>query len=163
MQLWLRDLGYPAVDGLSPRELAVKMNVSRRLVTYWLRRGWLREIDGKIPADSLRRFCRVHPEQIPSGRLDLEHGSVYGAWGIPQPSMTSSQARCTSQCPARLYLLENAVRLREITLSLRLDRDPNLDLGIHAGQRLCQCLNLVCETLQFSEAQNGEARCPATA
>lgn len=72
VQLWLRDLGYPAVDGLSPRELAVKLNVSRRQVAYWLRRSWLREIDGKIPADSLRHFCRVHPEQIPSGRLDRE-------------------------------------------------------------------------------------------
>ncbi len=69
VQLWLRDLGYPAVEGISPRELAVKLNVSRRRVTYWLRRAWLREIDGKIPVDSLRRFCRAHPEQIPYDRL----------------------------------------------------------------------------------------------
>ncbi len=69
VQLWLRDLGYPAVDGLSPRELADKLNVSRRHVAYWLRHFWLREIDGKIPADSLRRFCRAHPDQIPYNRL----------------------------------------------------------------------------------------------
>ena len=62
--------GYPAVDGLSPRELADKLNVSRRLVAHWLRHCWLREIDGKIPLDSLRRFCRAHPDQIPYGSLD---------------------------------------------------------------------------------------------
>ena len=70
VQLWLRDLGYPAVNGISPRELAVKLNVSRRRVTYWLRRSWLREINGKIPADALRRFCKAHRDQIPYGRLD---------------------------------------------------------------------------------------------
>lgn len=72
VQLWLRDLGYPAVDGISPRELANKLNVSRRRVTYWLRRAWLREIDGKIPADSLRRFCRAHADQITYGHLNKE-------------------------------------------------------------------------------------------
>lgn len=72
VQLWLRDLGYPAVDGLSARELADKLNVSRRRVTYWLRRSWLREIDGKIPVDSLRRFCRVHADQVPYGKLDIK-------------------------------------------------------------------------------------------
>ena len=70
VQLWLRDLGYPGVEGISPRELAVKLNVSRRRVTYWLRRAWLREIDGIIPTDSLRRFCRAHPDQIPYTKLD---------------------------------------------------------------------------------------------
>jgi hypothetical protein len=70
VQLWVRDLGYPAVEGISPRELAVKLNVSRRRVTYWLRRAWLREIDGKIPTDSLCRFCRAHADQIPYGKLD---------------------------------------------------------------------------------------------
>lgn len=72
VQLWLRDLGYPAVEGISPRELALKLNVCRRRVTYWLRRAWLREIDEKIPIDSLRRFCRAHPDQIPYGRLNEE-------------------------------------------------------------------------------------------
>ncbi len=72
VQLWLRDLGYPAVEGIPPRELAAKLNVSRRRVTYWLRRAWLREIDGKIPTESLRRFCRAHPDQIPYGKLDEE-------------------------------------------------------------------------------------------
>jgi len=69
VQLWLRDLGYPAVEGISPRELAVKLNVSRRRVTYWLRRAWLREIDGRIPTDSMRRFCRAHADQIPYSKL----------------------------------------------------------------------------------------------
>ncbi len=72
VQLWLRDLGYPAVEGISPRELAGKLCVSRRRVTYWLRRAWLREIDGKIPTDSLCRFCRAHSDQIPYGKLDEE-------------------------------------------------------------------------------------------
>jgi hypothetical protein len=72
VQLWLRDLGYPAVDGLSPRELTEKLNVSRRQVAYWLRHCWIREINGKISVDSIRRFCRVHQDQIPYGRLDAE-------------------------------------------------------------------------------------------
>jgi len=83
VQLWLRDLGYPAVDGLSPRELTDKLNVSRRLVTYWLRRSWLREIDGKIPSDSIRRFCRAHPAQIPCDKLDEETQEWLRGMGYP--------------------------------------------------------------------------------
>lgn len=83
MQLWLRDLGYPAVDGLSPRELADKLNVSRRQVAYWLRHCWLREIDGKIPLDSLRRFCRAHSDQIRYAILDPETQEWLRSMGHP--------------------------------------------------------------------------------
>ena len=99
VQLWLRDLGYPAVDGFSPRELADKLNVSRRLVTYWLRRSWVREIDGKIPADSLRRFCRVHQDQIPYGKLDAETQAWLRSMGYPPPTGNlQSSAAVEAEC-----------------------------------------------------------------
>jgi hypothetical protein len=48
------------------------LNISRRLVARWLRHCWLREINGKISVDSIRRFCRVHPDHIPYDKLDRE-------------------------------------------------------------------------------------------
>jgi hypothetical protein len=91
VQLWLRDLGYPAVDGLSPRELADKLNVSRRRVTYWLRHAWLREVGGKISTDSLRRFCRAHAEQIQYVDLNEEaQGWVKGMGYAPAAEVRQS-------------------------------------------------------------------------
>jgi len=76
-------VAYPAFDGFSPRELAGKLNVSRRQVACWLRHCWLREVNDKIPLDSLRRFCRAHPEQIPCGRLDPETQEWVRSIGYP--------------------------------------------------------------------------------
>ena len=69
IQLWLRELGYPAVDGVPPRELAQRLHVSRRIVTHWVRQCWLREIAGRITFVSFRRFCRLRANQIPWERL----------------------------------------------------------------------------------------------
>ena len=104
VQLWLRDLGYPAVDGFSPRELANKLNVSRRQVAYWLRHCWLRDIDGKIPADSFRRFCRVHPEQIPYSKLDRDtqewlRGMGYSPQAVNMQSSAVVEAECCDAVP----------------------------------------------------------------
>ena len=94
VQLWLRDLGYPAIDGFSPRELADKLNVSRRQVAYWLRHCWLREINGKIPADSFRRFCKVHPEHIPYRKLDEDTQEWLRGMGY-SPAAQDEQPRAT--------------------------------------------------------------------
>ena len=56
VQLWLRDLGYPAVDGFSPRELADKLNVSRRQVAYWLRHCWQLQLIKPAPSLSIKSF-----------------------------------------------------------------------------------------------------------
>ena len=99
VQLWLRGLGYPAVNGFSPREPADRLKVSRRLVTYWLRRSCLRQVDEKIPTDSFRRFCRAHSDQITYIRLDEEtQGWLRGlghspAAGDAQPS-AAAEAGC---------------------------------------------------------------------
>ena len=101
VQLWLRDLGYPAVDGLSPRELADKLNVSRRLVAYWLRHCWLREVNGKVPVDPFRRFCRVHPDQIPYARLDSETQEWLRSMGY-QRGLAGAQPAPVAEAPANL-------------------------------------------------------------
>jgi hypothetical protein len=101
VQLWLRDLGYPAVDGFSPRELADKLNVSRRQVAYWLRHCWLREINGKIPLDSLRRFCRAHSDQIPYATLDPETQEWLRSMGY-QRALAGAQPAPVAEAPANL-------------------------------------------------------------
>jgi hypothetical protein len=99
IQLWLRELGYPAVDGVPPRELAQRLHVSRRTVTHWVRQCWLREIDGRITFESLRRFCRMKAGQIPWDRLEnheLEWLHSIGCGG--RQVLQSSAGEVASDC-----------------------------------------------------------------
>ncbi len=85
-------------------------------MTYWLRRAWLREIDGKIPTDSLCRFCRAHSDQIPYGKLDEESREWLRSMGflwLAEPEQGHEPTQADGQdCRAGLIVSDRAVNPR---------------------------------------------------
>ena len=66
------------------------------------------------------------------------------------------------QLPPRLDFVQDAVGKLKIAVGLRLDRNPDLDLRVHAGERLGKGMDLVGEVLDFRDAQDCQARCPTS-
>lgn len=91
-QLWLRDFGYPAVEGFLPKELAAKLKVKRKEIRRWLARCWVRQCQGKITEESFRRFCRTHADAIPYDGLDPEIQKWLRSLGYRASASETSEA-----------------------------------------------------------------------
>lgn len=70
----LRRLGWGAdfFGGFKTKDLVLDLRVSEAQVSRWVRCGWLERKKGRITEDSLRWFCRHHPEEIPFDTLAPE-------------------------------------------------------------------------------------------
>jgi hypothetical protein len=68
-QAWL---GRGFFGGFKTKDLVLDLRVSEAQVNRWVRRGWLERKKGRITEDSLRWFCRDHPEEIPFDTLAPE-------------------------------------------------------------------------------------------
>jgi hypothetical protein len=70
----LRRLGWTAefFGGFKTKDLVLDLRVPEATVNGWVRRGWLQRKKGRITEESLRSFCRHHPEEIPFEALAPE-------------------------------------------------------------------------------------------
>jgi hypothetical protein len=58
--------------GFKSKDLVLDLRVPEATVSGWVRRGWLQRKRGRITDESLRSFCRRHPEEIPFETLAPE-------------------------------------------------------------------------------------------